>query len=86
MNKSVSCTPDIATGNTTAIADTLPPFGDKRDVCRLAGMKSVRWVSNEMNRGLPFMRLGLRRVRFDLPTVRAWLLERYGVQQRKAKP
>lgn len=57
-------------------------FGDKRAVASLAGMKSIRWVSDQMAAGMPYLALGARRTRFDLPEVAVWLKEKYGVQRR----
>ncbi len=73
---------DAAAGNSAAVTDTLPrQFGDKRDVGRMAGM-SPRWVSDQMARGMPHLKLGPRRCRFDLGEVAAWLRETYRVQRR----
>ncbi len=44
----------------------------------------VRSVDNELQRGLPHMKMGPRKVRFDLEEVAAWLKRTYG-QQRLGK-
>ncbi len=58
-------------------------FGDKRAVGLLAGNMSLRWVDNELAKGMPHLKLGPRRCRFDLAEVKVWLKQRYGVQRRK---
>lgn len=55
-------------------------FADKKAVAALAGLKSTRWVELQMAAGMPHLKLGPRRVRFDLPEVRAWLTEKYHQQ------
>ncbi len=72
--------PDAAPGNEVAGNQRL---GDKRDVAALAGMRSIRWVELQMVAGMPHLKLGPRRVRFDLEEVREWLRENYLVQRRK---
>ena len=57
-------------------------FGDKRAVGLLAGNMSLRWVDGELAKGMPHLKLGPRRCRFDLAEVKVWLKERYGVQRR----
>jgi hypothetical protein len=74
-------TPQVAGGDQSAASQN---FGDKRTVAALAGNMSVRWVDGELQKGMPHLRLGKRRVRFDIEEVRAWLKEQYG-QQRRGK-
>lgn len=74
--------PDAAAGNVSAAAPR--KFGDKRDVGELAGGMSKRWVDGEMAKGMPHLKLGARRVRFDLEEVAAWLKQQYHVQRRAA--
>jgi len=81
MTQPLSCAPDTATGTKLA-ANEDSPFGDKLAVARLAGGFSKRWVDLQMARGMPHMRIGRRRVRFDLTEVREWLREKYRVQRR----
>jgi predicted DNA-binding transcriptional regulator AlpA len=57
-------------------------FGDKRDVAAMAAMRSTRWVELQMAAGMPHLKLGPRRVRFDLEEVREWLKEKYHQQRR----
>jgi predicted DNA-binding transcriptional regulator AlpA len=66
----------------SATNDTLLPFGDKRAVAALAGGMSRRWVDGELAKGMPHVKLGPRRVRFDMEEVRAWLREKYAVRRR----
>jgi hypothetical protein len=83
--QSIAILPDTAAGEAKFAAlphNGLPAFGNKRDVGALAGGMSVRWVEGEMNRGMPHLRLGARRVRFDLQEVAVWLKETYGCQRR----
>jgi hypothetical protein len=42
---------------------------------------SVRWVDLQLPRGMPHLKIGARRVRFDLGEVAQWLKERYGTQR-----
>lgn len=77
-----SCTPQAASGTKLAASATVPRFGDKRDVGSLAGGMSVRWVDGQLQLGMPHMKYGTRRVRFDLEEVRQWLKEKYGQQRR----
>ena len=81
MHNAVSCAPDAGTGIKLA-ANENNPFGDKLAVARLAGGFSKRWVDLQMARGMPHMRIGRRRVRFDLAEVREWLREKYAVRRR----
>jgi len=39
-------------------------------------------VDDQMALGMPHLKLGARRVRFDLAEVAAWLKEKYGQQRR----
>lgn len=57
-------------------------LGDKDDVGQLAGGMSRRWVDDQMVLGMPHLKIGKRRVRFDLQEVREWLKEKYHVQRR----
>lgn len=73
--------PEPATGDKLAINETLPRFADKRAVAAMLGL-SVRSVDNYLGDGMPHLKLGARRVRFDLEEVRRWLKERFGTQRR----
>jgi hypothetical protein len=79
VKNTVSYTPDATTGNTKAAHER---FGDKRDVGAMAGGLSVRWVDNQLTLGMPHLKIGRRRVRFDLAEVREWLKARYGCARR----
>jgi len=75
-------TSEAATGlSKLAASDNLPQFGDKRDVAAMARV-SRRTVDNFLADGCPHIKLGARRVRFDLAEVRAWLKQKYGTQRR----
>lgn len=74
--------PDPATGNHKLAASEIPrPLGDKKAVATMAGGMSIRWVDGEMAKGMPHLRLGSRRVRFDLDEVRAWLKDKYATRR-----
>ena len=70
-------TDDIAIKNEVAI----PRFGTKKDVAAMLQF-SVRTIDNLLLQGLPHMKIGARRCRFDLPEVAAWAKDRFGVQKR----
>jgi excisionase family DNA binding protein len=75
-------TPDAATSNMKLAAnDTLRRYGDKADVATMLGM-SRRTVDNLLRQGCPHLRLGARRVRFDMAEVRQWLTENFRTQRR----
>jgi hypothetical protein len=76
--------PDADAGNFKSSAhdlNTIAPFGSKRDVAAMLKM-SVRSVDNFLAAGMPHMKIGKRRCRFDLPVVREWMLTQYGIQRR----
>jgi len=79
MKSSVSFTPETATGQKSAVINNA--LGDKRAVGHLAGGFSTRWVDDQLRRGMPHLKIGPRRVRFDLEEVREWLKTRYGQQR-----
>jgi predicted DNA-binding transcriptional regulator AlpA len=79
MNARQSTTTPEAPGNGVTVVNG---FGDKKAVAALAGLRSTRWVELEMAKGLPHLKLGARRVRFDLNEVREWLKTQYGQQHR----
>ena len=62
--------------------ESFPRFGDKKAVGDMAGGFSTRWVDDQLRQGMPHLKLGSRRVRFDMEEVRIWLKERYGQQRR----
>lgn len=70
--------PSAAMGANLVATAKPPPLGDKHDVGALAGGMSVRWVDGQLSIGMPHLKIGNRRVRFDLEEVAAWLKERYG--------
>ena len=60
------------------------PYIDKKALANRLGL-SRRTIDNWMQRGLPHLKLGARRVRFDLRDVEPWLQRqcrtvRYGKQ------
>ena len=63
-----------ATPESTTPAEILPhssPYIDKKGLARRMGI-SRRTVDNWLQRGLPHLKLGSRRVRFDLREVDDW--------------
>lgn len=75
--------PDANAGNLKPLAhdnNIIAPFGSKRDVAAMLQM-SIRSVDNYMADGMPHLKFGKRRCRFDLPAVREWVLAQYGVQR-----
>lgn len=86
-----TCTnPEAIAGETKAGGDywsNLRCLGDKRAVAGMVGM-SHRWVDQQLTKGMPHLKVGNRRVRFDLDEVRAWLKDKYGTRRRgpAAKP
>jgi excisionase family DNA binding protein len=56
-------------------------FGDKAAVAKLVGV-SRRTVDNFIRAGCPHLKIGSRRVRFDLNEVRDWLKQQFHVQRR----
>jgi len=76
-----SFTPEAAPGSKLAASDTAR-LGDKTAVADMAGGFSKRWVDSQIALGMPHLKLGPRRVRFDLAEVREWLREKYHVQRR----
>lgn len=76
--------PDAAAGNKSAtLSDAPPRYGSKRDVAQMVQM-SVRSVDNFLRDGCPHLKLGKRRVRFDLGEVRMWLADNFRTQRRSA--
>ena len=63
------------------IAATIPRYTDKREIAALLKL-SVRSVDNLLAAGCPHLKLGKRRVRFDIDEVRSWLSETYRMQRR----
>jgi predicted DNA-binding transcriptional regulator AlpA len=61
-------------------AIVVSPFGNKRAVATLLCL-SVRTVDNLMARGLPHMKIGSRRVRFDLTQVSEWAKREFSVRR-----
>jgi phage terminase Nu1 subunit (DNA packaging protein) len=53
-------------------------FGDKRAVADMLGL-CVRSVDNLCASGCPHLKLGKRRVRFDLAEVAVWAKREFGV-------
>ena len=61
-------------------AGTLRKFGDKTDVGELLGICN-RSVDNLLAKGCPHLKLGKRRVRFDLDEVREWAKREFGTRR-----
>jgi predicted DNA-binding transcriptional regulator AlpA len=64
----------------TDAGDVTAGLLDKRDLARLLKL-SPRSISNWMDKGLPHLRLGERRVRFVAPDVMKWFQENCGCQR-----
>jgi len=79
VSKNISVTDAATVGN--ELAATVPRYGSKRDVASMVQM-SVRSVDNFINEGCPHLKLGKRRVRFDMVETRHWLAEKFRVQRR----
>jgi predicted DNA-binding transcriptional regulator AlpA len=75
-------TPEAVTGDTKLTE--VPRYGGKRDVAQMVQM-SVRSVDNFLAQGCPHLKLGKRRVRFDMSEVRQWLADNFHVQRRVAR-
>ena len=67
--------PEVAEGSQMSAA-----LLDKRDLARLLKL-SPRSISNWMDKGLPHLRLGERRVRFVTPDVMQWFQENCACQR-----
>jgi predicted DNA-binding transcriptional regulator AlpA len=72
--------PDAAAGNFKSATGATPLYGDKNTVAVMLGM-SERTVSNFLAQGCPCLKIGSRRVRFEMAEVRAWLKQHYGSQR-----
>ena len=72
MQRSIIEKPDAPTGNLK--------FRSKRDVSAMVGC-CVRTVDSLMQQGMPHLKLGRRKVRFDLGEVADWLKRTYGTQR-----
>lgn len=64
----------------TGAGDMTPGLLDKNDLAKLLKL-SPRSISNWMERGLPHLRLGERRVRFVGPDVMKWFQQTCGCQR-----
>jgi phage terminase Nu1 subunit (DNA packaging protein) len=58
-------------------------YGSKRDVAIMVQM-SLRTVDNFVAQGCPHLKIGKRRLRFDMDEVRQWLAETFRTQRRGA--
>ncbi len=72
-----------AAENQTPAATIPTPFATKKQVAEFIGL-SVRTVDSYLALGLPHLKLGKRRCRFDLAEVKAWLNDNFRVQRRAA--
>ena len=59
---------------------TFPRFGTKAEVAKMFGL-CRRSVDNLLAKGCPHMKLGHRRVRFDLEDVREWAKREFSVRR-----
>jgi predicted DNA-binding transcriptional regulator AlpA len=71
--------PETAPG--LSAAGAMPRYGGKRDVAQMMQM-STRSVDNFLARGCPHLKIGKRRIRFDMSEVRAWLTDNFHTQRR----
>ena len=69
--------PSAVAGRVVALGGKL---GDKLAVAEMLDL-CPRSIDNLMAQGMPHLRIGKRRVRFDLPEVRAWAKRHYGVSR-----
>jgi len=73
---------DAATASDELVAwPPAPRYGSKRDVAQMVQM-SLRSVDNFLREGCPHLKLGKRRVRFDMAEVRQWLADNFRTQRR----
>jgi len=80
MKKIIQSFPEVAPA-ATAIQPL--PFATKKQVAEFLGL-SVRTVDTYLQKGLPHVKLGKRRCRFDLAEVKLWVNEHFRVQRRVA--
>lgn len=59
----------------------VPRYGSKADVAAMLQM-SRRTVDNLVSKGCPHLKLGSRRLRFDMGEVRQWLADNFRQQRR----
>jgi predicted DNA-binding transcriptional regulator AlpA len=73
--------PEVATGNGLAAPHSAcEALLSKAGVSALTGM-SPRTIDNWLSQGLPHLRIGARRCRFDAVEVKAWLRQKFGHQR-----
>jgi predicted DNA-binding transcriptional regulator AlpA len=82
VNHNTQQTPEVATGQSSLAA--VQRYGGKKDVASMVQM-SVRSVDNFVAQGCPHLKLGKRRVRFDMAEVRQWLSDNFRTQRRTVK-
>lgn len=58
-------------------------YGDKKAVAKMFGL-SERTIDNLIAQGMPHLKIGKRRCRFDMAEVRDWMREQFRVVRRKA--
>ena len=71
--------PDNATGQTSFAS----PYTYKRGYVK-HWQASERWVSGLLEKGLPHLKIGARRVRIHIPEADAWMQQQFRVQRRGA--
>jgi excisionase family DNA binding protein len=57
-----------------------PAYADKQDIATLIGV-SKRTVDSLLRQGCPHLKLGARKVRFDIDQVKTWLNEKFKTQR-----
>jgi predicted DNA-binding transcriptional regulator AlpA len=63
--------------------NTVSQFGTKRDVATMLQL-SVRTIDSYLAQGMPHLKLGSRRCRFDLAETRTWFKQQFQTQRRAA--
>ena len=69
--------PEVATGQSSLAS----PYTDKRGYGK-HWQASERWVSGLLEKGLPHLKIGARRVRIHIPEADAWMQQQFRVQRR----
>lgn len=73
--------PDAARATLAANDNNSSRLLDKRGLADFVGM-SPRWIDGQLGKGLPHLKLGPRRVRFDAGEALDWLRGQYSTQRR----
>ncbi len=91
MHNQSKCNEASAAGSTDSAGNQqIPTLADHKPAPRYADKSAVaarlglcrRTIDNLLAAGMPHLKLGARRVRFDLAEVDAWLKQKYGTRRR----